>query len=321
MNILFLSYINRSGSTYLANLLGGSDNICSLPEAEVIIKHLLLHPLSHIRKKDIKYLSLRLLDNPKLKNWNIGNEEISEILANAIGKISFSIFMELVRIYIERNKPQADFALFKGTELLKAYSLNHDFFYQNNIQLITILRDGRAAYASQKSSLGSLTGLPMSTNVITTAIQWKEFAIKKSSTISIDIKYEDLVLNPAATLKLVSNNIHASGIGFKDIPAKNGIKIPDEQKHLHRNIYNPPDTNRINGWRDELTAEEINCFEMIAKNTLMNNGYQCESKLTLHTFFLFFKLYTLHWYRIIIFKIPMQIKATVRRAIYNSKYA
>ena len=41
MTIAFLTYVNRSGSTYLANLLSASDAICVCPEGDKLVSLLL----------------------------------------------------------------------------------------------------------------------------------------------------------------------------------------------------------------------------------------------------------------------------------------
>ena len=44
MTIILLTYVNRSGSTYLANLLSASENICVCPEGDRLVSLFLENP-------------------------------------------------------------------------------------------------------------------------------------------------------------------------------------------------------------------------------------------------------------------------------------
>ena len=44
MIIILLTYVNRSGSTYLANLLSASDHICVCPEGDKLVSLFLESP-------------------------------------------------------------------------------------------------------------------------------------------------------------------------------------------------------------------------------------------------------------------------------------
>jgi hypothetical protein len=319
--IIFLSYINRSGSTYLANLLGKHNKICSIPEAEILIFELLTKPEKRIKKKDIKFLKLKILNNTKIKEWGLPIKQLESIISNSYTKTCFTLFFEILELYILTYKPHSPIALFKGTRLSKLFK-KKSFYIDFNVNLINILRDGRAAFASQKRSLSSLTGKPMTDNIVGSALEWKKFAkglIKKD--IGCTIKYEELLLYPQYTFKNILNYLNIEYSLNQNIDKEYSIKLPESQMHLHQNINKPPDTNKINNWKNELSDYEINTYNLIAARQLKFYEYEINKTIDIKVlkYLIFFFLKLVFTKKIL--QVKTYLKKGLKKIIYRSAFA
>jgi len=315
--IIFLSYINRSGSTYLANLLSKQTKTCSIPEAEVLIFELLTIPEKIIKKKDIKFLKLKILKNSKIKEWGLPTNQLENIISNSHTKTCFSLFTQIIELYLLTYKPHSQIALFKGTRLRSLYNKN-SFYTNNGINLINILRDGRATYASQKRSLSSLTGQPMTNNIVSSAFEWKKFArgLKKNRT-GYTIKYENLMLDPKNKIKNILNYLNIEYNLDKDYT----IKLPESQIHLHYNINKPPDNSKIDNWKNELSDIEISTYNLIAARQLKYFEYEFDKKINIGIlkYLTYYSLKLIFIEKVLESKIC--IKKIIKKIIYKSKFA
>ncbi len=270
--LVFLAYINRSGSTFLAELISAHPNVCVCPEAEVLIRILLRKEKEEIYDKEvtIKKILAALAEDEKFSSWGMDSGMMALRLQQAGSK--FELFEVVLHAYRDLVKPDASIIVFKGTELLKVYG---EFNSESKPICIVVTRDGRAAFASQKKSKGSLSGMPMQVSPVIAAKHWANFTNKVIADDSIlHIKYEDLVENNTETLERVwlflNLELSISVIHEGDLTSR----IPENQKHLHTNIGKGPIKSRIDSWKKELSPSEITLFESEAGETLASLDYQ-----------------------------------------------
>ncbi|MFX0124902.1 MAG: sulfotransferase [Candidatus Hodarchaeota archaeon] len=271
--IVFLTYINRSGSTFLANLLNEYEDIGVSIEARMP-DGILYRSLEINKPQEIKRALEVLYSDGKFGAWNIDRN----YLEGEISSLDFPIrYDQLLRTILK---------LFFKDRKVKVFIYKNGF-YINHIEevkstfpeakFIFILRDARAIYNSQKSSLNSETLKPMADNPVPVAKYYKQISSIIERYNSVDwvhvIKYEDLVSNTDYEIKklltFLDSNLR------KDLAAKSYFeKIPQKEKHLHKNVKSEALEKRIYAWRDELSKAEVMIIERILGNVLIRYGYE-----------------------------------------------
>ena len=157
---------------------------------------------------------------------------------------------------------------------------------------VHVIRDGRAVALSRMRTLALRP-----TEISKVAKRWQRRlrkAREKGATLDhyLEIRYEALVREPEATLREVADFISLpwdpAMLSYhrrseerlaeldRDIPAW-GDKLArsaESRMALHQQTTKPPDPARIDRWRDELSADELDAFEREAGETLVELGYE-----------------------------------------------
>jgi hypothetical protein len=273
--ILFICYINRSGSTYLANLFSKSPDICVCPESDTLVDLFLVKPVDKPIISSIIKLKHAVKNEPKLHAWQLP-EDITNSLP--MESSNFDCFLYLVKAYQKRVKPGSKIIVFKAErliELYEAYSVELGGRY--NLNWIAIVRDCRAVYNSQKRTLFPGSQKRMSASPIKTALKWRRF-INRSLKYSTHpdffwVQYEKLVAN----LKNEFNSLLSSlAIQFYDFTTAAGDlwnRLPDSHRLIHSMIDGPPNTKSLERWKTELTNRDIRLIQYRTKNNLQMLGY------------------------------------------------
>lgn len=267
--VIFLTYINRSGSTFFANSLSRHNDICILPEAEILISLLLQNPTKKCLITDFKIIIENLKNDVKFKYWQL-NDEIQNVYENNIR--FYDLFKNILIEYKKKNKPHAKFVLFKGTKL--NYLLRNLIELDTSLLCFSITRDVRAVYLSQKNSIGSTTGKPMSTNPYSAAVKWKKFIMRNILNknnfpeIFYEFRYEDFIKKHNKYLKWIT-----AILGINHDYSHQEFHVPENQLHLHSNINKTADKSRINRWKNLLERKDIYILECITRKELIKYEY------------------------------------------------
>ena len=271
MNLLFITYVNRSGSTFLANLFSRYSNVIVCPEGEVLVKNFLYHPLS---KSSIKIPEL-FRDNLKLNYWGLEVSQLEKIdtTLNNIDK-----FCEILNIYRSGTNSKASTIVFKAPELIDTYNkISQTTKEKYNIKYVSIIRDGRASFSSQKETY--YLGKPLETNPYIAARKWNRH-INLSNKYNNDkdfflLKYEEFIHNTEGIMLKLINKIKMT-IDQKNVLEEGSYfeVIPPTQKQMHLDITKNPDISKIDKWKKILPAQDIYVFEKVSKNTLEKSGYE-----------------------------------------------
>ncbi len=144
--LILICYVNRSGSTYLANLFSKSPEIFVCPEADILVNQLLVEPEKKISIKTTKILRKAVAEDPKLKFWNLTIKDVSEI---PLHFSNLQYFLWIINNYKEKIKPAATTIVFKAERLIQLYKNYINLNKKFNIYWIAIIRDVRAVYYSQ----------------------------------------------------------------------------------------------------------------------------------------------------------------------------
>jgi len=286
MKLFFLSYINRSGSSFIAQQLSKYDDIFVFPEGDALIDKYLLKSKINLKSD---YLINFFSKDIKLKNWDITEKEINTIVLKYNSKKD--IFLNILLTFKNKYKPDANILIFKMQNAFIKYNKLKDNI-NHNIGLISIIRDPRAIFISQKNSLDPYSTKPFNINPLITAYYWNSYINKiLSNKNNIIIKYEEYVVKKIKVeyviLDQISSNKKKSdkGITYWDL-------LSDREKKLHANIDKKPQIESINKWKQTIKPYELSIITKICKNNLLKQKYDTENdnfKLN-YFWYLYFKL-------------------------------
>lgn len=271
MSIIFLTYMNRSGSTFLASELHKCNAICSCPEANILVEMLLTIPLQKITPRKKLKIEKEFVFNPRLKEWDLKEDDFDKI-NTPLTNIDY--FLKILHIYKQKRKPIAKSILFKAERLIEFYNQ----FQAHNFLRIILLRDCRAIFNSQKRTNWPGSIKKMSKNPVRTAVFWNSFMtatekLSKSGSALI-IKYEDLIQDFEKTLDRICKNTISMRYQI-DYPADTYFhELADINKDIHKNIILPPKRENINKWEKQLSEKEIKIIQFISGRILNCYGYE-----------------------------------------------
>jgi len=263
--ILFIAYVNRSGSTLLLNELSKVSKFTCLPESELLAKKLLQKPFKKVRKssQSILYLNHKLQTDKKLCLFQ-GIKNFDELFKPEEEHIlQHELFFRFIAAVALHENPNTAVIVFKNTHIgqyIKA--LPYEVIESLNIHLHFLFRDPRAVYRSQKRSVGSW-GKPMAHNPAEVILEWgnlfklwQYFQNKPAHWVGAST-YEDLVQNHKQELTLLFERLKTKEIFAQESPiGKYQTKIPQTLWHLHKNISKPIQPTFKDQWRKELTSDE-----------------------------------------------------------------
>ena len=278
MTIIFLTYINRSGSTYLANLLSASESICVCPEGDRLVSLFLEDPGRpfHFNSQWKKILSQLLRFDDKLKYWEIGEDVFSSLKAAKNNIDAFTVFL---RHYMLMRKPAATGIFFKAERLVDLYAGIHR--NEGNgiaFKYLSLVRDPRAIYASQKRTIDPGTNQVMSKNPVFTAMFWNHFMRENKKNIgklkAHLIGYRELIEEMEVSVSGLSEYLEMDLEGISPDKGDLSSRLPDGHRKIHQNISTPPDPEKLNQWKEELSRKEIWLIERKCRKNLMKEGFK-----------------------------------------------
>lgn len=276
--IVFLMYENRSGSTFLASRLDKHEEVAVTIETEAFAD--LLETGSAIRSAaDVDRVVETIFSDEKFGQWGVGREELRARLA---GLAMPAPFEAVVRAVLDLHFGGAAVScyLVKGTRLTHHISrLRREI---PSAKYLHIVRDPRGVFGSQKQSVGSYTARAMNEDPLDAARRWAANARRVDRVAGPDlmeVRYEDLITDHDTTMAAVWRFVGREGLPPPAAAAgPEGdaylARIPEDQRHLHRNLAEKPKADRIEAWRRELTDAEIALTQQGAGEMLAKKGYE-----------------------------------------------
>jgi len=285
LELIFLTYVNRSGSTYLASHLNRSEKILACPEAEILIDLFLTEPEKKFKYNKIHLRLKKLIAaDKKLKYWHLSQDDIVKLKS---AKTRFNAFLSVIHAYKERVKPKADIVVFKAERLIDLFPRIHSYcFNKYKVYFISVIRDCRAVYASQNRTSWPGKKKVMSRNPIRTAKYWVNHVEKILSVNSprfYIIKYELLIREFS---KVIDNVFSRLGVENPDVIQQSEDfynRLPEDHKKIHQNLLSPPDHQKIEEWKLNLKQQDIYLIEKYSGLYLGKMDYQL-SNLSLPEF-------------------------------------
>jgi hypothetical protein len=273
LKIIFLTYINRSGSTFLANELGKHPSIIACPEADILTNILLVRPNKDITEKKTKIIN-QLSEDIKLQTWRFSKSELQ--LPDDI-KTCFDVFNYLLKTFKNKNKPNAKYIVYKAERLFQLLpelnSINRS--YCNNL-VFFLIRDIRAVYLSQKLTLMPGNNKPFSSNVIKTSIYWNRYIksyFKSISTKPFIIKYEKFVLEHHDETHDIFHYLNLTPENLTSDKKWLFRFMNEEHKKIHQNILKDPLKNSCDKWKVQLNISDRKIIEYLSGRYLVKTGY------------------------------------------------
>ncbi|MEZ5063822.1 MAG: sulfotransferase [bacterium] len=273
--LAFLVYLNRSGSTFLARLLAEHADVAVSLEAQ--FDDGLVRAGGGLRARDEADLD-RLLDHlladAKFSAWNVDAERLKTRLLDAGLPLTFPKFLRAALAETFAGD-SASVHIYKNGRMLERPAEFRRLF--PDAKVVFVLRDPRAVLASQQRSLDSRTRRPMSSSAVVTA-RWFRRTMRTLER-HVDggwlyvVRFEDLVADPEREVGRVLSFLGATP-GRRDAEAGYADRIPEAQRHLHRNVGGTARRERTESWREELSPRDVALVESIAGPEMERHGYR-----------------------------------------------
>ncbi|BDD89157.1 sulfotransferase family protein [Desulfofustis limnaeus] len=270
--LVFLLYMNRSGSTLLAQMLDRYREIGVTPEAN-IPDGLLLGKADIREHSDISAYLDKLYQDQKFCSWNVDRGKLEEALQRTTLPFGYEhILTEILNTYFPRA--EASIRVYKRGHYITCVPGLRKLF--PGCRFLFIERDPRAIFESQKRSIDSVTGRVMAVNPAERAIKYVR-TMRLVKTYSKDedffvVRYEDLVVDPDRIIRSVLDFLE---VGTRAVEQSHYFaKIPESQHHLHQGILGKPTVQKVDAWKKKLSQKEIAVIQLLAAPTLRSRGYE-----------------------------------------------
>lgn len=271
--LVFFLYDSRSGSTLCSALLNRYAGVCVSLESAFVSK-IIEYPKPVRSSRDVDGLLKHLQQEVQFTELDLDLRDIREQLLRLDFPLSKKTAAEtILKTYFERRDPQAGVWLVKHHPYRYIRQLAEMF---QGVKFLHIVRDGRAVFASKKSSR-SINGEPMEDNLLRAALRWRErlLVLQHFPKIIYEFRYEDLIASPDATLENILDflEVPPSGRQITKSQKDYSASIGEKQKHLHVNVQRAPDAKINEKWKTALDPTDIYLYEAINADLLASRGY------------------------------------------------
>lgn len=295
MNISFLHYDSRSGSTFLARRLSDSGSVASPPEVSFVLALSKTFPDGKIAQNEFSRAAELVRSDRKRSDWKLDEGFIAQIERG-----DFASVCELTEGAVRYCYGNA-IGQVKAVLIKKDYT--HGFEYLDRsfptAKHVFLHRDGRAVYLSKRKNIYSLTQRPFVRGAVQGAFEWVKFCrqVEKAKAVLrgkryLELRYEKMVgQQTEEVLKDILSFIDGEGKG-----SGLGYVVPDRyDQELHANIFNDPLQGAAERWQSEIGYWDRLIFESIAAPTLRRMSYPITVKVNLP--FYFNPLFYAQWVR------------------------
>jgi hypothetical protein len=272
--IAFLTYIGRSGSTFLSDLLDSYSDINVTLEARMPdgTKRELLEPVT---RDKIDGAMAALYADDKFRTWKIDKGSLRQRLEGVDGPAPYPVVFGEVLKECFKDHP-GKVCIYKCGHYLEHADHIRSLF--PDARFIFVLRDLRAIYNSQKKSISSSVGRPLADNPLAIARRFNRVSDLLDAYEDADwlhvVKYEDLVFDQNAEMAKLLEFLGLPPDAPRQEAEGYADKIPESQKHLHANVGQGAKKDRVDAWRDALSKVEILSIQRAAGAALEKRGYE-----------------------------------------------
>jgi len=255
-------------------LLSKDPSFCTCPEAEVLVNYFLSNPNRPFKLNDeMLFLIFSWVDfDIKLKSWGLDKLLLKRLLKHA--QDFYGAFIVFLECYRMQYFPSATTVVFKATKISESLFglLNYESF--KSIQAIRIVRDPRAVFSSQRKTVSPTSLKIMNRNPIEVAYSWSVWMDDTDKILGprfVSLNYEKLLLEGVDYLVVGLKQMKMEYSPYQ--PGNHFLRLPKEQRSIHKNVSGPCLVNRISDWQNNLSLGQIGLIEHISKFQMNKNGY------------------------------------------------
>ena len=145
-------------------------------------------------------------------------------------------------------------------------------------KLFCLVRDPRAIFLSQKTTIDPYSKKHFNTNPLITAYYWIFFTNFLLKSNCFKIQYESLIINYQNTLNELIKELEINNPNQIKEPSFFEL-LPTEQKKLHKIIEEPPQKSHINKWEAGLTRIERFLIEKTCRENMNSFDYPTKTPM------------------------------------------
>ena len=277
MIVLLMTYMNRSGSTFLANLLSSSDNVCVCPEGDWLVERFLEAPDKRftLEKESLDIILQAFRKDEKLSTWKMDPGWVQSLTSCST---NLEAFLAILIHYSSLRKPLAGILLFKAERLAALISKIEKAKQEiNHIKYLCLARDPRGIIASQKQTFMPGGFRRMNSNTVYAALQWRKYFHDISNACKAEntslIQYENLIKDPVETLNTFTDQQKLEMPGLN--PEKGDLlnRLPSNHKMIHPLVGSPAVQGRISAWKQLLDVKDIFMIERTCSTGMKHLNY------------------------------------------------
>ena len=293
INLFFILYDPRSGSTLLSNLITKNMNVLVSPETHLLINILLEHDIHHVLSRSDCLNILKIVHNDrKINDWEI-TEKIVNVVESASGGTTSKLVKDILSVYLDSvvDFKYTALGLKKDTYIIVADKLKSIF---PSAKFICIVRDPRGVFLSKKKSIYTGNGKAFQTNAIKASKEWNRYTkcinIIKNMYFSnvLLIRYEDIIADEHKVISKI-----ASFLSISMSTHSRNYSIHDRYKDIHTNVHSRIIRDNDKKWMKELSEKEIYYIQLSCSQGMKNFGYRKETYLHNRMRFIYFITYTI----------------------------
>lgn len=270
----------RSGTTLLRLLFESNPHILIPPESPFIIIHYKKYNgITDWNEEVIKEFIDDLYKTRYFDKWLISREELTNRLLAYKGRNTFqNMVLEVYKAY-KSVYPKKEIRMIGDKNPM--YSLYPDRIHQlfPESKIIHITRDYRDNYLS-------LINVNFEVPIVPIVIYRWKYALKKTWELKKEnpglvysIRYEDLVADPEThTRKLcdfLGIEFDASVLDFYEKKEEAQAQYAGNQdlSNIHKSLFNPISTEKVDKWKQDMTARQIRIADLVMGKTAEKAGY------------------------------------------------
>jgi hypothetical protein len=279
--IFFIIGRPRSGTTLVRVLFEAHPHVIIPPESPFIIG--LYKKYARITfwdEKIIKDFTEDIFKQRYFDKWLIRRDELYAHLLKEIGENTFQQIVRRVCLSYKSVFEKEEIKLIGDKNPF--YSLYADRIHKlfPEAKIIHITRDYRDNYLSLINVNFEVPIVPL------VVYRWK-FAWKRMQKLKrqnpgliYSLKYEDLATNPEEIFKELCGFVglefdpHVLSFYEKKAEAEKAYAGSSEIAIVHKSLFNPISTDRMNLWKKELTERQIKVADLVAGKTATKAGYE-----------------------------------------------
>lgn len=310
---IFLVYVGRSGSTFLARQIAERTNDVLVFAETKLVDNLLAISEEKFQSMGLESRVSLIKQDPRWHNLGIDENTINRLCSGSVSRVA--LFNNICRAKLNgRNDPK--YILVKnGASVFNSSQIAA--FFNKEVLFLHISRDPRGSTCSRmrkapvyKERAGVRMEDPWFLARFWLRYHEQVKNIKENGVKVIETRYENLITAPEETL---SNLFDVLGIKQEPVSSDSIMLSDKEMEEKHKNVLSPALSDRLHAWQDELPWQSGVTIEAICSDHIEKMFFTRELSPHLK-YSVLLKMYFKHvWYSAI--RIKEKVAGSNRRII------